>query len=197
MRMLLSLCLVLLFAGIAGAVPTSDNVVLTIVPLFNVSVNISSTTGTFGATVDMHESRTICVGDIMNDGTVATYWGKSAGNAICTTPAFTWTLKDDGYPGLDEFSLLAVTADVATSPAYTGTLTGGVDCLLEGDHHVTGGDIGIQAGTFTSLTDAGTSPKHVVGTTRKLWVSLMMPDSITEGGTYSVTLSVQAKTTVF
>jgi hypothetical protein len=208
-RIVLALVFVGLMSGIAGAYQTTDSVVLTVTPVFAVSVNISSTTNQFGtASVALGESRTICVGTIQNDGNVSTYWDKK-----CTTTARdakgtpnTWTLlTTDVNTGLDNFKLLAITtgtAGVGRAPNFTAAWANAdSNACIKGRHTVVAPTTQLLrvTDTDTSLvegTGASSSPKHVAGETRLLWVSIMMPTTITDAvGAYSMTLSVGAKTT--
>jgi hypothetical protein len=79
MKKLLLAVLMMLIGGIALGGQT-DTVVLTVNPVFSLSVNISSATNSFGTgdgyanDVVLGTSRTICVGEIENDGNVSAKW---------------------------------------------------------------------------------------------------------------------------
>jgi len=184
MRLILVVELVVLVSGICMGL-TTDSVLLTVKPVFNMSVNISSTTGTFGSNVGVRSSVTICVGQIENDGNVSTGWQKLTSSQSGATSGG-WTLKTSGTPGRDEFRLLAISTGVSVDPTIIGgdPLSGCID----GDHTVIG--VGQVA---TDLTEGGTdSPNHVTGETRKLWASIMMPYDVTTGNEQTITLSIKA-----
>ena len=179
--MLLMMCM----AGMSHAV-TSDTVYLLITPVFNLSVNISSTTNTFGTNIPLGTSVTICVGNVMNDGNVTSAWQKRSGNTLNTTAG--WTLQTSGTPGQDQFRLLAVTTGVTVSPDFT---SGSSNRCIVGDHQ------GLMSVTSTSselveAPSATVSPSHATGETKNLWVSIMMPTNVTGGDEQTVTLEVKA-----
>ena len=180
-KVLLALALGLAVTGGAQAV-TTDSVMLLVTPVFNLSVNISSTTNQFG-TLALKTSATICVGNISNDGNVTAAWQKMAGNAI--GGAHPWTLVTTGTPGSDRFRLLAVTTGTTASPSFVGTM--GASCIIS-DHQITG-----VTNSLSDLTEgATTGPNHPTGETRNLWVSIMMPTDVTGGQEQTITLSIQA-----
>jgi len=179
-KLILALGLVALVGGLAGAV-TTDSVLLTITPAFNLSVNISSTTQTFGSNIALKTSATICVGQIMNDGNVSSKWQKMTASASAGANSSKWTLLTDGYTATDEFRLLVITTGTAVSPTTSGS------CIV-------GTPATIRATTsMTDLTEGGAaSPTHAVSETKSLWVSIMMPVNITKGDEQTITLSVTA-----
>ena len=61
MKLIKAIGLVMFLGTALMAGQQTDTVLLTITPAFNLSVNISSTTGDFGSNVGLGESRTICV----------------------------------------------------------------------------------------------------------------------------------------
>ena len=167
--------------GSAHAV-TTDSVILTITPVFNLSVNISSDTCAFGL-VALKSSVSVCIGKIMNDGDVTSAWQKQSANAASGGVA--WTLKTSGSTGKDEFRLLAVATGTGVSPTFSGTA--GNSCVL-------GDATGINVtDAFTELTEGGaSSPVHPLGETRDLWVSIMMPTNVSAATMQTITLSVRA-----
>ena len=205
MRIFLALGLIVLICGIASALQTTDLVILTVTPVFQVSVNISSTTNDFGevagaaGTVNLGSSRTICVGRIQNDGNVATYWDKWAQSTAADNGTGTWTLDTTNItPGLDHFRLLAVTTGTAVNPNFLGS---GTNRTIAGNQSAEGklmvkGGVGAKNNLVEGPLTSAVSPRHVAGEYRNLWVSIMMPSSISGAtGAYSMTLSVMAKTT--
>lgn len=86
-RLLGSLAVFLLVAGAGYGYSTTDTVTLTVLPLINLSVNISSATGDFGG-VNLGSSKSICIGDIINDGNVDAQWDKAGSNST------NWSLWD-------------------------------------------------------------------------------------------------------
>jgi hypothetical protein len=62
---------------------------------------------------------------------------------------------------------------------------------MAGDH---GGLMGTSTnGVFNSLLEGGTATvSHTIGTTRSLWVSIMMPTSLSSSIQQTITLSIQA-----
>ena len=196
MRVLaMMLVLGLVMAGTAGA-GQEDTVVLVVTPAFNLSVNISSTTHEFGdADITLGESRTLCVGNICNDGNVTTIWQKQSADANGSA-GLDWTLITAGNPDTDDFRLLAVTTGTGVRPGFTGTYDSlDADVLLAGDH---GSDDYNVTKTWTDLSEGSGAMEHEALTdelsTRSLWVSIMMPQTITAGDVQSITLSVQALT---
>jgi len=183
MRLTLVLGLMVLVGGIAGAL-TTDSVLLTVKPVFNLSVNISSTTNTFGSAVVLGTSVTICVGQIENDGNVSSKWQKQTPTASGAT-GNVWTLLTSGTPGTDQFRLLAISTGTSVSPDLYGAANA---TCIRGDHTVIG-----VTGNLTDLTEGGgASPNHATGETRKLWASIMMPVNTTNGNEQTITLSIQA-----
>jgi hypothetical protein len=156
-------------------------VLLTIQPVFNMSVNISSTTQTFGSNIPVRTSVTICIGQIMNDGNVASGWQKITPTESAGAGPSKWTLITSGVPARDQFRLLVITTGTAISPSTSaGCITGNYDT------------IGVT-NTPTDLTEGGaSSPNHATAETRSLWASIMMPDNLTTGVQQTITLSVQA-----
>ena len=195
MRLLLGLLLVAMIAGPSFA-GTADTVVLVVTPAFNLSVNISSTTHEFGdADITLGESRTLCVGNICNDGNVTSYWQKQSADATGET-ALDWTLQTTGLCDKNEFRLLAVTTGTGVRPGFTGTYDSvDANVLLAGDHELT--DYAVTK-TWTDLTEGNGNMDHEALTdelsTRSLWVSIMLPRTVTAGDVQSITLSVQALT---
>jgi len=186
MRMLLALGLVVLVGGLAYAV-TTDSVYLTVTPKYNLSVNISSTSHTFGSAVDIGSSVTICIGQIENDGNITTKWQKKSANT-----SGGWTLVTSGTPGADSFRLLAITTGTALSPTIIGG-NPGTGCI-DGTHD--SGQLGVTSAGLTDLIEGGAaSPTHPRLETRKLWASIMMPTNILSAGAgneQTITLSIQA-----
>ena len=184
-RTLWALVLIALVGSMAQAI-TTDTVTLTVTPVFNLSVNISSATNTFGSNVVLCTSKTICVGQIANDGNVTSKWQKLTGNAGSAGTA--WTLATTGMPGTNQFRLLAISTGVATDPTYaTGNAS---NACIDGDHQVIG-----VTGAATDLTEQGTNTlgvSHIAGETKKLWASLMMPTNVTTSGEQTITLSIVA-----
>jgi hypothetical protein len=158
-------------------------VTLTVTPSVNLSVNISSTTGDFG-NVSLGASKTICIGDVINDGNGSAQWEKAASDTG------NWTLTTVTAEGANQFRLLVIT----TLPATVVLLTGAsqdVACI-QGNHGVLG--TGVNA-NWTALTegDGTTAAVHAVSTTRRLWVSIMMPTSSSVGTQQTMSLSIRAK----
>jgi len=194
MRILIGLIAVVIFSGIASAL-TTDSVLLTITPSFNLSVNISSASYDFGSSVDLGTTRTICVGQIENDGNVASKWQKATASQTGTT-GNTWTLltgnnnNPNDLTGIDTFKLLIVSTGTGVEPDLTSTNTSN-RCLI-GNHDLLSPGIGSN---YNDLTEGGAaSPIHPKSETRKLWVSLLMPTNITTDAQQTITLSVQALT---
>jgi len=188
-RLVLMVMLGLSYVG-SGYGLTSDSVLLTVQPIFNLSVNISSTSGSFGygSALPLRTSYTLCVGLISNDGNVTSGWQKSTG-ATATGTTLNWALITSGTPYTDQFRLLAVTTGVGLTPNFTSGGTGPDDRCLQGDHQ---GLLCVKS-TYDDLGEGGTSgPKHATGETRDLWVSIMMPYDVTGGDAETITLSVKA-----
>ena len=198
MRLVLTLGLIVFVCGIASAYQTTDSVVLTVTPVLNVSVNISSTTNTFGTSVPLGSSRTLCVGIIQNDGNVSTYWHKRAQSSAIDNSNNTWSLVTDADdPGEDEFKLLAITTGVATPPNFTAAWAGpNTNTLIDGRHLAADKLLCTAANTTLSEgVGVADSPKHVTLESRRLWVSIIMPNTITAADqAYSMTLSIGANT---
>jgi hypothetical protein len=177
---------VLVMAGIGSAhALTTDSVILTVTPIFNLSVNISSATNDFGQVV-LKSSKTICVGRIANDGNVTAAWQKKSTNTSSVSPS--WSLMTSGSMGKDQFRLLAVTTGTAATPTFSGTM--GNSCV-EGDPE---GSISVTT-AYSELTEGSAtalSPIHQLGETRDLWVSIMMPDNVSGSEQQTITLSVLA-----
>jgi hypothetical protein len=190
-RLIAAVALVVLVSGIAGAL-TTDTVMLTITPAFNLSVNISSATGAFGADVTLGSSRTICVGQVTNDGNVSSKWQKLSASQTgtdTTSGGKVWSLVTSGTPTTDEFRLLAITTGTAINPTIHGGGAMTSNCM-DGDHTATG--MGMTNGP-TDLTEGGvSSPNHAMKETKSLWVSVMMPVNVTGGLEQTITLSVKA-----
>jgi len=194
-RPLLVLALIAgLFAGTAAAQGNHD-ISLYVTPVYNLSVNISSTTNSFGdGPLTLGESRTICVGTIANDGNVPARWQKRSGNS--SGESEDWTLVTSGAPGIDQFRLLAVTTHTALKPDFTNGFTGLNDnTLIDGDH-TSENRLGVRD-TWDWLTEGGSSspahePFETEYSTRSLWMSIMMPSQITTGQAQSITLSIKA-----
>lgn len=188
-KLILAIGLVVLVSGIAGAL-TTDSVLLTITPVFNLSVNISSTTNTFGSNIPLKSSVTICVGQITNDGDVSSKWQKGTESQTGTASGKTkWTLITGGTPGKDEFRLLAISTGTNTDPSFCGA-SAGVSAIKVSTDTV----IGVTT-SLTDLTEGGSSPdspSHPVSETRRLWASVMMPSSLTYSGEQTITLTIQA-----
>ena len=192
MRLFLTFSLIVFLAGIVSAV-THDTIRLTVTPLFNLSVNISSTTQDFGA-INVASSKTIDIGTIINDGNVSTYWEKQCSNSADSGGADKWTVDPNGSPAVDYFSLLLITTGTALVPTYVGGTA--ADSIM---------DLGteesyayVTEGSYSTLTDgAGStrSPFHLpYTTTRELWCSIMMPTSVIDSAQQTITLSIQAAT---
>ena len=187
MRLVLALVLVGLLAGM-GLALTTDSVLLTVTPVFNLSINISSTTHTFGSAVGVRSSVTICIGQIENDGNVSTGWQKQTpANSGATSGA--WTLITNGTPARDEFGLLAISTGVNVNPNFCGGGTAADSCI--DGNHLTGG-IGVGTAALDLTEGGAASPSHPTGETRKLWASIMMPYDVTTGSEQTITLSVKA-----
>jgi len=184
MRLVLALVLVGLVAGLAVAL-TTDSVLLTITPVFNLSVNISSTTNTFGPSVSLGSSVTICVGQITNDGNVSSKWQNQTPTGSGAT-GNVWTLVTSGTPGTDQFRLLAISTGTSINPTFcAGAYT---SCIKVNDHAT----IGVTT-NMTDLTEGGAaSPNHATGETKSLWASIMMPVNTTNGAEQTITLSIKA-----
>ena len=184
-RIYLGLVLVLAGLGSAQAI-TTDSVILTILPLFNLSINISSTTNTFGS-VNIKSSVSICVGQLTNDGNVTSGWQKMTPNRTSASAAGSWSLITSGSTGADTFRLLAVSTGTGVSPTFSGTPANSV---ILGD---SGGLLGVT-NAFTELTEGGgaVSPVHNTGETKSLWVSIMLPLNVTSAMEQTITLSVRA-----
>ena len=197
MKLILILGLIALIAGPVLAA-TEDTVILTVTPSVSRSINISSTTGTFGTGLTLGTSVTICVGKIENDGNVSAKWQKRA-QANSGSAGQVWTLvATEASPTKDEFRLLAVTTAPATYPDQVSDgnaiASGDLECL-EGDHAP--GDSGLGVTTvYQDLTEGGAvAATHYTvdnSSARFLWVSLMMPPEVTDGNRQSMTLSIQA-----
>ena len=183
-RILLMIAVMAGMAGMSHAV-TTDSVMLTVTPVFNLSVNIASNSGTFGSNVTLRSSVTICVGHVSNDGNVTSGWQKQSANCGAGTNA--WTLITTGTPDLNQFRLLAVTTGVGVTPNFTSATA---DRCIEGDHD---GSLTVNSTAMTDISEGDAeSPYHTTGETRDLWVSIMMPYSVTSGEEKTITLSVQA-----
>ncbi len=188
MRYLIVMSMVMVMAMGAQAV-TTDSVILTVTPVFNLSVNIHASSQTFGA-VDLESSKTINVGKIENDGNVTAEWKVQSANAD-NGGAGAWTLLASGDPGEDQFRLLAISTGVGVDPDYPGSGTEADSCI-DGDHAASNDGIGVGPSWF-DLTEGGAgSPKHLVTEVKDLWVSLMMPENVTSGNMQTITLSVGA-----
>ena len=191
---IMRLLVVLLLLGLGGGIvyaASPDMVYLTVTPIFNLSINISSTSYDFGggASVDLGDSRTICVGLIENDGTVASIWQKQASTLITANSPDSnkWTLVTNNRPGKNEFQLLVIsTGDTSVVNLNTGGTWPNKSMVgIEPLQTVTG--------SYTDLVEGGTeSPIHPRSETRKLWATLLMPTNITTTGGATITLSVQA-----
>ena len=180
MRKILIGVVLMLMGGAAGAV-TTDSVTLTVTPVYNLSVNITNSSTNFGL-LDIGSSKTLNVGNIWNDGNVSADWEKTASNS-----SGGWTLDADGYPGQNNFSLLAIATGAAMTPNLEGAAVSSIiRSVAEG--YVTSG--------YTELVDgiAAASQVYPANRTANLWVSLMMPTDITLSGEQTITLSVRAKT---
>ena len=188
-RLIAAVFLVGLVSGIASALVT-DSVILTITPSFNLSVNISSETHTFGPNVDLGTTRTICVGQLENDGNVSSKWQKTTPSQTGTVGTVWSLISGNGTDtGKDNFKLLVVATGALVAPDLTSTDT--TNRCIKGDHSI----ISAPTGSYTDLTEGGSaSPMHPKSETRKLWVSLLMPTNITTGNQQTITLSVQAVT---
>lgn len=197
MKRLLAVLMLFLAVSPAFALP-EDTVELIVNPLFTLSVAISSATNSFqeGTNITLGESRTMCVGTIVNDGNVTTVWRKQSANAAGATT--NWTLETSGVVDKDCFRLLAVTTSTITQPDFTAAWdTNDDNALIHGDHDAADGPC--VTDSYTWLTEGGTTcPEHsafnTVLSTRALWVSIMMPSDISEGSDQTITLSVQAYT---
>lgn len=190
MRLVLVLTLVALISGTASAL-TTDSVLLTVQPLFVLSVNISSATGTFGSIVPLKSSKTICVGQIENDGEIDTKWQKLT-ETDAGSGADPWALITAGTPGSNEFRLLAISTGTDVDPDFCGAAgTADNSCIDYSDHDV----IGVTT-TLSDLTEGGAIPgtTHPVAEIRKLWVSIMMPNTVSKGSEQTITLSINAVT---
>ena len=193
MKMIIAIGLLMLLSGIAAAL-TTDSVVLTVQPNFNLSVNISSATYGFGS-LDLGTTSTLCIGQIENDGNVSSKWQKQASSRsdCASTPSTNgWSLVsgDGTYTGSNSLMLLAVTTGTTVLPTSNGGGFSATACLA-GSHNTTG--IGVGTGSWTDLTEGGaSSPTHPKSEIRKLWVSLLMPTNTTNGEQQTITLSVQA-----
>ena len=193
LRLILIFALIGLVSAVASAL-TTDSVILTVTPSFNLSVNISSQTYDFGLAgqVDLGTTRTLCIGLIENDGNVASKWQKITPSQTGTSGDKWSLLTGDGnnpndITGINTFKLLVISTGETTSPDLTSTDT--TNRCLMGDHD----QICATAGTYTDLTEGGAdSPKHPKSEKRKLWASLMMPTNITTSGQQTITLSVLA-----
>jgi hypothetical protein len=193
MRKVLGLVAVLLAGAVGAYGITTDSVELTVTPLFNVSVNISSTTNAFGS-LSLGSSETICVGTIINDGTCDSSWEKAVSDSNNG-----WTAVANQPALANEFKLLAITTGTAVSPNYaSGTMA---TACMDGDHTTAKLGAGTN-GTFSALSEGcvaggtSSSPTHKSGETRRLWVSLMMPLTLSgsaPSGAQTITLSVRAK----
>ena len=189
------MAMTVMFAGIAGAGATEDTVVLIVTPIFNLSVNISSGVQQFGAAdVNLGESRTLCVGNICNDGNITSYWQKKSDNTLA--PTTDWTLLNSGTPTKNNFRLLAVTTGTGVRPDFTDTYTTVDDNVLIAGNHASN-DYNVT-NDWTNLTEGSGAMEHEAYadglSTRSLWVSIMMPKTITSQDTQSITLSVKAIT---
>lgn len=173
--------------GIATAqVADSGTLTLAVIPIYNLSVNISSAANNFGVNIPLGSSRTICVGNIGNDGNIISKWQKRTA-AVTQSAGTAWTLKTSGNPGTDEFRLLAVSTGMAVVPDYCGGGTANDSCI-EGAHDTIG-----VTDSFTDLTEGGNAgPTMYPGETRKLWTSIMMPPVISSGNEQTITLSIRA-----
>ena len=204
MRLALTLGLIVLVCGVASAFQTTDSVILLVTPAFNLSVNISSTTNSFGD-VDLKTSATICVGDIVNDGNVDSYWEKCAvASAENGQASNSWALAvtpadyNATVPAGDRlFRLLALTTGTAMSDGMFTSATS--NRLLAGRHEAGTACLAVKS-TFDDLVESGndtTSPLHAGNSVsvKRLWVSIMMPCNVNGPGPYTMTLSVRATTT--
>ena len=191
-RILLGLMMLIGMVGIGHAV-TTDTVYLTVTPLFNLSVNISSASGTFGSAVLLRTSVTICVGTIINDGNVTSGWQKQSANSK-GSGTYGWSLLTTGTPYTDQFRLLAVTTGTGVTPNFTTPGVSASDQCIEGNHQ----SILTVGKTFDDLAEqpytsaSNDSGKRATGETRELWASIMMPFDVTAGDEQTITLSVKA-----
>ena len=185
MRIILALLFVICM-WIPGHAVTTDSIIITVQAVFNLSVNISSTSGTFGSAIPLGTSVTFLTSLVVNDGNVVAAWQKQSGNTINVSGA--WTLDTTGAPGMDHFRLLAIPTGTGVSPAFT---SGTSNRCLQGDHQ---GLLSVT-NTSTELVEnpaAAASPMHAVPETKSLWVSLMMPTNTTLGEEQTITMSVKA-----
>ena len=186
MKKLLTLVLLFSMAGMAQAV-TTDSVTLVVTPVFNLSVNIVNGTTNY-ETMSMGSSKTLNVGKIWNDGNVSSNWEKQATNS-----SDGWVLDEDGSPGQDRFSLLAIATGTAWTPRFeSGSSADSILALGTSQTYC------YVPATFDDLTDgdanAAASIAYVAGMTADLWISLLMPTDITISGEQTITLSVRATT---
>ena len=195
MKKFLLAVLMLVVSGLAFAV-SPDTIVLTVNPVFSLSVNISSATHSLGTgagyanDVVLGTSRTVCVGEIENDGNVSSKWQKMATSITDAGSNNEWYLLEDPKvgPGQDTFQLLAITTGTSADPNLS-TGSSGDDKMILGDL----AKIIVTSTTYTDLTEGGTdSPVHPKAEKRSMWVSILMPPNITTDGTQSITLSVRA-----
>jgi hypothetical protein len=181
MRLGLAIAVLVMMSGIAGAL-TTDSVTLTVTPVYNLSVNIVNSATNFGL-LDIGSSKTLNVGTIWNDGNVSANWEKCATNSSNGTLG--WTLDPDGYPGQNNFSLLAIATNSATTPTFEGA---------EDESIMRTSAQGYVSNSYTDLVDgvAAVSAIYPSLRTATLWVSLMMPTDITVESEQTITLSIRA-----
>ena len=195
MRKIILIVGILVLAGSAAFALTTDSVLLTVTPVFTLSVNISSDTGTFGTNVTLGSSKTICVGDITNDGNVSAKWQKSAASqsGCATGGTYGWSLVSGNgtNPSANQFKLLVVTTGTTVSPDKTAGGSTFADSAMAGDHVVATG-IGCSAAATDLMEGGTTAPSHPASEARKLWVSILMPKNVSVSDQQTITLSVTA-----
>lgn len=182
-RYLIGVVVLMMLSGVAEAI-TPDSVVLTVTPVYTLSVNITNTSTNFGL-LSMGSSKTLNVGNICNDGNVSTHWEKQASDSAG------WKLKAGGTPLTDEFTLLAIATGTAADPSFEGASSNDSIMKLAKQENCR-----LSSGVYTDLTDglATTSSVFVALKTMNLWVSIKMPTDVTISAQQTITLSVQATT---
>lgn len=185
-RILIGMMLLMLGVGMSHAL-TTDSVVLTVTPVFNLSVNIASDTHTFGS-LSIKASATICVGIIEQDGNVTEGWQKVASVNGGTGGA--WTINSTGSQGTDTFGLLAIATGTLASPTFAQETGSAADSRMDTDN--IDGDIRVTTALSELMLGSVAAPTYYPGDTHRLWVSIMMPTNVTDSRQQTISLSVRA-----
>ena len=184
MRLVLVIGLIALVSVVGSAV-TTDTIVITVTPVYNLSVNIVENTTYFG-TIEVGSSKTVRAGNIWNDGNITTNWEKQ----VSSPSSGGWALDIDGHPGEDEFCLLAISTVTTAKPDVINTVDNSImDLGSLTDHYCRPSD---EWNDLTEGAGSTASGTYVQNTTRDLWISIMLPTNVTASGSQEITLSVRA-----